>query len=132
MDDTNKRIVALERDVNTLKVGVAKIEVTLEQSEKRACERHETSKTAQFEIKELLQRRIQIDEDREKDAREYRQEREKIEREAELSRQKWARSLVNPQTIIVIIAIVLSLFGVKLTDIWDALPTSSAAAPESP
>ena len=70
--EDRKRIIQLEHDVNVLKVDVGKISVTLEQSEKRACDRHEATKTAQIEIKELLKRRIEIDEERERDAREYR------------------------------------------------------------
>ena len=129
--EDRKRIIALENDVGVLKVDVGKISVTLDQSEKRACDRHEATKTAQFEIKELLKRRIEIDEEREKDAREYRQEREKMEREATLNRQKWAQSLLNPQTLIIILAVVLSLFGIQLADLW-ALTSPPAATTTQP
>ena len=125
--ENRKRIITLEGDVGVLKVEMGKVAVTLDQSEKRASDRHEATKTAQFEIKDLLKRRIEVDEEREKDAREYRQEREKIEREASLNRQKWAQSLVNPQTLIIILAVVLSLFGIQLADLW-----SLASPPPSP
>ena len=128
--ENRSRIIALEGDVGALKVDVGKISVTLEQYEKRACDRHEATKTAQIEIKDLLKRRIEIDEEREKDAREYRQEREKIEREAALSRQKWAQSLLNPQTLIILIAVFLSLFGIQMADLW-ALTSPPAAPPQS-
>lgn len=124
--EDRKRIIALENDVGALKVEVGKISVTLEQSEKRACDRHEATKTAQFEIKELLKRRIEIDEERERDAREYRQEREKAEREAQLNRQKWAQSLLNPQTLIIILAVILGLFGIQIADVFDAATASQA------
>ncbi len=126
--EDRKRIIALETDVGGLKVEVGKISVNLDQSEKRASERHEATKTAQFEIKDLLKRRIEIDEEREKDAREYRQEREKLEREHTLHREKWKQSLVTPQTIVIVLAIILGLFGVQAADLM-MLPT--AAAPQT-
>jgi len=128
--EDRKRIIALESDVSILKVDVGKISVTLDQSEKRAGDRHESTKTAQIEIKDLLKRRIEVDEEREKDAREYRQARETAEREAQLTRQKWAQSLVNPQTLIIILAVVLSLFGIQAADLWSlASPAPTTAQP---
>ena len=130
--EDRKRIIALETDVGGLKVEVGKISVNLDQSEKRASERHEATKTAQFEIKTLLQRRIDIDEEREKDAREYRQEREKLEREHTLKSQQWKQSLVTPQTIIIVLAIVLGLFGIQAADLI-LLPTASTTqTPQNP
>lgn len=132
--EDRKRIIALESDVGSLKVEVGKIGVNLEQGEKRASERHEATKTAQIEIKDLLQRRIEIDEEREKDAREYRQEREKAEREAQLNRQKWAQSLVNPQTIVIILAIIMGLFGIQAADLMMFQPSTPTTAepPQEP
>lgn len=129
--EDRKRIIALEGDVSTLKVDVGKISVTLDQSEKRASDRHEATKTAQIEIKELLKRRIEVDEEREKDAREYRQEREKQERDAQLTRQKWAQSLLNPQTIVIILAILMGLFGIQAADLvmFSASPTTTTTQP---
>jgi|TARA_R110000751_G_scaffold61807_2_gene128095 hypothetical protein len=130
--EDRKRIIALEGDVSTLKVETAKIFVTLDQSDIRAGDRHEATKTAQIEIKDLLKRRIEVDEEREKDAREYRQEREKLEREAQLTRQKWAQSLLNPQTLIIILAVALSLFGVQVADLWALTTPPTAQTPQSP
>jgi hypothetical protein len=130
--EDRKRIIALETDVGGLKVEVGKISVNLDQSEKRASERHEATKTAQFEIKDLLKRRIEIDEEREKDAREYRQEREKLEREHTLQSQQWKQSLVTPQTIIIVLAIILGLFGVQATDLMmfsSSAPTQTTQDP---
>lgn len=130
--EDRKRIIALEGDVSTLKVDVGKISVTLDQSEKRASERHEATKTAQFEIKELLKRRIEVDEEREKDAREYRQEREKAEREAQLTRQKWAQSLLNPQTIVIILAILMGIFGIQAADLMMFNPSPAPPTAQPP
>lgn len=129
--EDRKRIIVLEGEVSTLKVDVGKISVTLDQSEKRASDRHEATKTAQIEIKELLKRRIEVDEEREKDAREYRQEREKQERDAQLTRQKWAQSLLNPQTIVIILAILMGLFGIQAADLvmFSTSPTATTAQP---
>lgn len=130
--EDRKRIISLEGDVSTLKVETAKIFVTLDQSDIRAGDRHEATKTAQIEIKDLLKRRIEVDEEREKDAREYRQEREKLEREAQITRQKWAQSLLNPQTLIIILAVALSLFGVQMADLWSLATPPTAQTPQSP
>ena len=78
--EDRRRIITLENDVGALKVDVGKVSVTLEHAEKRAEERHAGLKTAQLEIRDLIQRRIEMDQEREKDAREYRQERERAER----------------------------------------------------
>ena len=130
LKEDRKRIINLEGEVGTLKVDVGKISVTLDQSEKRATERHAATKTAQFEIKELLKRRIEVGEDRENDAREYRKERERIEREASLSRQKWVQSLLNPQTLIILLAVFFSRFGIQIADLWG-LTTGDTSPPQS-
>jgi len=119
--EDRKRIITLECDVGELKIEVGKVSVALEHSDKRAEERHAGVKTSQLEIKTLIQERIEIDRGREKDAREYRQQRETLEREAAIARQRWVQSLLTPQTLIIILAVILSLMGVKAGELmWFA------------
>jgi tRNA(Ile)-lysidine synthase TilS/MesJ len=120
MVDSTKRIHVLESDVGDLKVEVGKIQVTLNQSEKLAEERHESNKTAQLEIKELIKHRIQMD-----------QERTKQEAEARLGRQKILQNVLNPQTVLIILAIILGSVGISVSDIY-ALSSADPPSAESP
>jgi hypothetical protein len=104
------RIKTLETDVTALKVDVSTIGVQINTMEGLAKERHGILSTQQIRMMDLL-------EEREKDAREYRVRREEIETKAQIAHQQWLKSLVNPQTIVIIIAVVLSLFGTRVADI---------------
>jgi chromosome segregation ATPase len=125
--EDRKRIITLEGDVGDLKIEMGKVSVALEHSDKRAEERHAGVKTSQSEIKTLIQERIEMDRERERDAREYRQQRETIEREASLARQRWAQSLLTPQTLIIVLAVILSLMGVKAGELLFAENVSGEA-----
>lgn len=129
--ENRSRIINLENDVGNLKVETGKISVNLEHGEKRACDRHEVTKTAQLEIKNILQRRVELDKEREEEARKYRESREQAEREANLSKQKWVRSLLNPQTLIIILAVLLSIFGIRIADVLEVAPGLVPSAPSS-
>ena len=125
--EDRKRIITLEGDVGELKIEVGKVSVALEHSDRRAEERHAGVKTSQLQIKSLIQERIEMDRERERDAREYRQQRETLEREAAIARQRWAQSLLTPQTLIIILAVILSLMGVKAGELmWFAESVSGA------
>ena len=124
--ENRSRIINLETEVGNLRVETGRISATLSSWEKIASDRHETSKTSQFEIKELLNKRIRMDEEMEKVALEYREERERLEKEATLSRQRWMQGLLNPQTLIILLAVLLSIFGIRAADIIE-LPLSSAS-----
>ena len=127
------RIKTLETDVTALKVDVSTIGVQINTMEGLAKERHGILSTQQIRMMDLL-------EEREKDAREYRARREEIETKAQIAHQQWLKSLVNPQTIVIVIAIILSLFGTRVADIQQVasimgtpIPTQFQAPPqESP
>lgn len=104
--ENRRRIIDLEQDVGGLKVDMGKIEVGFDASERRAEERYEATATAQTEIKDLIQKRIDVDTERERSAR-----------EVNTKAAEWRRSLVNPQTVVIVLAIILGLFGVKMSDI---------------
>lgn len=104
--EDRKRIITLEGDVNTLKVDVGKISVSLEHNEKLAKDRYDNLSTQQMRL-------INLFEERERDAREYRQSRETQEREALIERSKLIRNFVNPQTIAMVIAAALSMIGIR-------------------
>lgn len=104
------RIKTLEADVTTLKLDVSKIGMQIETMNDRAEERHNVLSTQQIRMMDLL-------EAREKESREYRARREELEKEARIAHQQWLKSLVNPQTIVIVVAIILSLFGTRVADI---------------
>ena len=105
-----RRISTLETDVNTLKLDVSKIGIQIDVMGDRAEERHGILSTQQIRMMDLL-------EEREKDAREYRIRREELETKAQIAHRQWLKSLVNPQTIVIVVAIALSLFGTRMADI---------------
>ena len=110
LDLHGRRISILETDVNALKLDVSKIGIQIDVMGDRAEERHGILSTQQVRMMDLL-------EEREKDAREYRIRREELETEAQIAHNQWLKSLVNPQTIVIVIAIALSLFGTRMADI---------------
>jgi len=117
--ENRRRIIDLEKDVGELKVDVGKIEVSLVQSDKRAEERHEANRITQIEIKDLIRERAAADrEDR------------KAKRAKEAKETAWKRSLINPQTIIILLAILLGLFGIKMSDVMlSAAPSQTLKGP---
>ncbi len=110
LDQHGRRISSLEEDVSTLKLDVSKIGLVLDHHADKAEERHGILSTQQIRMMDLL-------EEREKDARDYRIRREELEEEAKLAHRQWIKSLVNPQTIVIILAILAALFGTRLADI---------------
>ena len=104
------RLSTLEADMIDVKVAVASIAVKLDASEVRAADRFAALSASSMEVKEILNLRDQ-------EAREYRDRREKIEHEASIEYKRWIRSLVNPQTIFIVLAIVMSMLGLRMNDI---------------
>jgi len=104
------RISNLEADMSDVKVAVASIAVKLDASEVRAADRFAALSTSSMEVKDILNLRDQ-------EAREYRDRREKIEHDAAVEHKRWLRSLVNPQTIFIVLAIVMSMLGLRMNDI---------------
>ena len=104
------RITSLESDMGDVKVDLASIAIKLDASEERAADRFTALSTSSMEVKDILHLRDQ-------EAREYRDRREKVELEASLEHKRWLRSLVNPQTIFIVLAIVLSMLGLRMNDI---------------
>jgi len=109
LDQHGRRISSLEEDVSTLKLDVSKIGLVLDHHADKAEERHGILSTQQIRMMDLL-------EEREKDARDYRIRREELEEEAKLAHRQWIKSLVNPQTIVIILAILAALFGTRLAN----------------
>ena len=112
LDNHERRITNLETDVSTLKIDVSKITYQLDNQAERAEERHGILATQQISMMDLLV-------EKDKEAREYRVRREEQEKEAAVEHAKWLRSLVNPQTIVIILAIMLSLMGTRVADVQD-------------
>tara|TARA_R100000654_G_scaffold41454_1_gene67568 strand:+ start:174 stop:617 length:444 start_codon:yes stop_codon:yes gene_type:complete len=112
LDKHERRISNLETDVSALKLDVSKISYQLDSQAERAEERHGILSTQQIRMMDLLELR-----DREN--KEYRERREQQEKEAAAAHAQWVRSLVNPQTIVIILAILLSLMGTRVADVQE-------------
>jgi len=69
-------------------------------------------------------------EEREKDARDYRIRREELEEEAKIAHKQWIKSLVNPQTVVIILAIALSLFGTRFADVQQVAEIIGTPIPQ--
>lgn len=123
LDQHGRRISSLEEDVSTLKLDVSKIGLVLDHHTEKAEERHDILSTQQIRMMDLL-------EEREKDARDYRIRREEIEEEAKRAHKQWIKSLVNPQTIVIILAVVLSLFGTRLVDVQQVAEMIGTPIPQ--
>jgi hypothetical protein len=141
VDRNSLRLETLEEDVNTLKIDVAKVHLTLEHSDFRAEERFKSLSTSQMEVKDIIKEKMKDEEKRAKESREYRARREQLELQSDLDRQKWLRSLINPQTLFIIFAIVLSFFGMRVAEVAEIAQLAGipippklqqVAAPESP
>ena len=100
---------------------MGRVSLTLAHNEDRAKERHDVISTQQIRMMDLF-------EERDKEAREYRQKREEHETEAALANRRWLMSLVNPQTIWIILSILLALVGLRGFDL-EVLEVASDTPP---
>jgi len=123
LDEHGRRISNLEGDVSALKLDVSKIGLVLDHHADKAEERHGILSTQQIRMMDLL-------EEREKDARDYRIRREELEAEAKIAHKQWIKSLVNPQTVVIILAIALSLFGTRLADVQQVAEIIGTPIPQ--
>jgi len=120
-----QRISSLEADIGDFKIELAQITVKLDASEARAFDRFNVLSTAQVEVKDILKAR-------DDEAREYRRQRERQEYEANKDRQKWVRSLISPQTIMILFAVLLSMLGMRAADIQAMSELIGAPLPGAP
>lgn len=120
-----KRISNLESDVSDIKVDLAGIAVKLDAQEVRAADRFHALSTSALEVKEILQQR-------DREARDYRERREALEMQAQLDHRNWLRSLINPQTIFIVIAILLSMLGLRVNDIQTMATVIGTPLPKPP
>jgi len=123
-----KRITTLEGDVSALKIDVSKIGYQLDCHAEKSEERHGVLSSQQVKLIDLL-------ESRDQDAREYRARREELEKASALARQQWLASLLNPQTIIIILGILAALLGTRVADVQAisemvGVPLSTPPVPE--
>jgi len=139
VSDNAKRIGSLESEVGNMKVDVGKMAVTVEHESEKQTERYQNIGTQTLELKELMQERLNLDVEREKSNREYRKERERQELDANLAKQKWVQSLFTPQTIVIVMVIILSALGITVADLpissmvgVDVLPVAPKEVPLKP
>lgn len=125
-----QRITMLESEINQVKLDCGKLMVTVEHESKSQTERYQNIATQTLELKDLIKERMRQDEEREREHREYREKREMAERAAQLNREQWLRSVLTPQTIVIIIAMILSLFGLRMADV-AGLTSNGGSATEA-
>ena len=143
MDQHERRISTLESDVSALKLDVSKINFKLDAHAERAEQRHKDLSRPQLRIVDFL-------EGREREAKEYRERREQREKDEAAAHAQWVRSLINPQTIVIILGVLLSLMGTRIADVREVaemvgtpihittkpqvvpLATTPALAPDTP
>jgi len=114
-----KRLDVLEGDVSNIRVEMGKVMVTMEHESKSHVERYNNLSTQSLELKELMKARSVREEERDRKAEEYRLKREQIEAQEAADRKKWIQGLLTPQTIILIIAIFISLMGSRAVDVME-------------
>ena len=123
------RLEQCEVKLQHLEVEMGKLALELEHNEETASQRYEALSTSQLEIKDLLKARAQMEEERAKEAREYRARREEIEAAEKAAHKAWIRSLVNPQTIVIIVAVLASMLGLQAAEFGHVLSLPAADAP---
>ena len=121
--DNSKRIntldtglTSLKNEVGTIKVNMTKISTTLDYQEVQSKERFESLNTTQLKMIDIMREKENRDDDRAREAIEYRHRREAFESEVEAERQKWVRSLITPQTIIILLFILAAFLGLRMSD----------------
>ena len=123
------RIISLEGDMTQLKVDTSGLSLSLDHQEERQLERFNILSTSSMELKDIMRARAEAEEKRAEEVRHYRIERERQEAEANLQKQKWVQSLLTPQTLVIILVILASIFGVKGLDMLDAAGVSLETRP---
>ena len=111
-------------------VEMQKLALELEHQEERAAARHEALSTSQLEMKDMLQARAKMDEERAREAREYRARREALEAEERAAHKAWIRSLVNPQTLVILGAILASMLGLQAAEFGRLVDAPAVELPE--
>jgi hypothetical protein len=118
LPDIDTTVADNTRRIGELEVEVGRVGLSLAHNEERAKERHEVLSTQQIRMMDLL-------EERDREARDYRMQREERETQATLANRRWMMSLVNPQTVWIILSIILAAVGMKsidMSEIVEAVP----------
>lgn len=142
LSQVEAQINDVQNDVKKVNTELGKLNLNQALYEEKQSNRAEilTSKVGELrDTGEILRKLIEEQNSREQkrieEASAYRRQREEQERQASLARQQWAQQLLSPQTIVLVLAIFLSILGVRLPDIahfTGALqPAPTAPAPIS-
>ena len=132
IDKHSMRMDAIESEMGDMKVEMGKISTTLEFQEDRSKERFEALNTAQIQMMDIMKAKEERDEARAREAREYRERREQFERETEIQRQNWVRSLFTPQTIIMGLIVIGSILGIRMVDMQGVSQAAGLTPKEQP
>ena len=124
MDDISRRVDRLETHVNTVQgevnnmaIEMAKLNLSVSHLETSSSERFKAQRIHHTELKALMeQQRCELLR-RDEEAKQYRLAREQREGTIEVSKQRWLQSIISPQTIIIILAIIAGMLGIRISDI---------------
>ena len=122
-----KRLGQCEEKLITLEVDMQKLSLKLQHNEETDKRHFEALSTSQIEIKDMLKERAKMEEARAKEAREYRQRREEQEAAEKAAHNAWLRSLVNPQTLVILAAVLASMLGLQAAELGALLPATDDA-----
>jgi chromosome segregation ATPase len=129
MTGIDKRLEHCEEKLQKLEVEMHKLALELEHNEDLAEQRFEALSTSQLEIKDLLKARAAFEEERAREAREYRLRREELEAAEQVAHKAWIRSLVNPQTIVIVAAILASMLGLQAAELGHLIAAPVVETP---
>ena len=124
MEDISRRVDRLETQVNSVQgevnnmaIELAKLNLSVSHLETSSSERFKAQKIYHDELKTLLeQQRCELLR-RDEESKSYRLAREQRESALQVTKQRWLQSVFSPQTIIIILAIIAGMLGIRISDI---------------
>ena len=124
MEDISRRVDRLETQVNSVQgevnnmaIELAKLNLSVSHLETSSSERFKAQKIYHDELKTLLEQQRCDLLRRDEESKSYRLAREERETDLEASKQRWLQSVFSPQTIIIILAIIAGMLGIRISEI---------------
>jgi len=113
VDRLETQVNSVQGEVNNMAIELAKLNLSVSHLETSSSERFKAQKIYHDELKTLLEQQRSDLVRRDEESKSYRLARE----DREASKQRWLQSIISPQTIIIILAIIAGMLGVRISDI---------------
>tara|TARA_R110000824_G_scaffold201702_6_gene385859 strand:+ start:366 stop:740 length:375 start_codon:yes stop_codon:yes gene_type:complete len=113
VDRLETQVNSVQGEVNNMAIELAKLNLSVSHLETSSSERFKAQKIYHDELKTLLEQQRADLVRRDEESKSYRLARE----DREASKQRWLQSIISPQTIIIILAIIAGMLGVRISDI---------------